>query len=791
MPGEEVQQLLEQAQALGMLTADDVQRVGSALHSKGALTADEVAVQLVKERALTSFQVQQLMAGRGEDCVLGGRYQLLELLGTGGMGTVYMARDTQLNRTVAIKVMAAHLLGDAGAVARFQREARALAQVSHPAIVQAYDSGQDKGRHYLVMEYVPGTSLAQLLKEERRIPPLVAAEYIHQVALGLQHAHHKGLVHRDLKPANLLLTPHKQVKVLDLGLARFVQDQIGEGSLTREGTGMGTPDYMAPEQFRNARSVDPRADIYSLGCTLYHLLAGQVPFPGSSLSEKAKAHEEEEPPDLEERCPDAPTGLVLVVRRMMAKRPADRFQTAGELAEALVLYLSASSLLLPRLKTAASWKGSQLAFTVPKRRFRTMRWVLAGTAVAALLVVLACFVSWVLNAETHTFGGGQSGVSHEPSDPNVLTVAQDGSGQFGSMNEALEKVQAGQTVRVLDDATYAEALTLNDAQKYTGLLLEATKGATILLTGQSRHALSIRDVPNLRVKGFRLRDSGAVRGSTFVQVSSHCPGVMLEGLDIQAVGQVNGLVLENVVAKPGESPLILTHCLVRAGYHGIVVDGSDRNGGGPPRSGGIQIRQNRVSAAGWGIQIRGAVSRIHVAGNLVWNCGLTGIQLQDLVAGSNQVLIANNTVSQSTAGFRVWDNEPFETHSQGQVEVCNNVLLDAIDVDMGYYQAPKGGKTIPGDGQALLKLWRFDRNWRDLSGQESDKAIPLAPNDKKLAGNALLARESSHKDYLRPAKESPLVTAGAGGDLPSYAGAVPPEGIAPWDWDKTWEARVK
>src|SRR5262249_5299254 len=143
-----------------------------------------------------------------------------------------------------------------------------------------------------------------------------------QAAQGLQHAHDKELVHRDLKPSNLLLTPERQVKILDLGLARFLQDQIGEGGLTREGTGLGTPDYMAPEQFGDARHLDRRGDIYSLGCTLYHLLTGQPPSPGSSMTEKARAHEKSEPPPIEERCPEAPAGLVLVVQRMMAKRPA-------------------------------------------------------------------------------------------------------------------------------------------------------------------------------------------------------------------------------------------------------------------------------------------------------------------------------------------------------------------------------------------------------------------------------------------------------------------------------------
>src|SRR5262249_55566814 len=152
--------------------------------------------------------------------------------------------------------------------------------------------------------------------------------YLYQTALALQHAHGKGLVHRDLKPSNLLLTAHGQVKILDLGLARFLQDQIGEGNLTAEGMGMGTPNYAAPEQFRDAHVADVRSDIYSLGCTLYHLLAGRVPFPGSSLAEKCRMHEQEEPPPLEEFCPEAPGGLLLVVQRMMAKRPANRFPTA-------------------------------------------------------------------------------------------------------------------------------------------------------------------------------------------------------------------------------------------------------------------------------------------------------------------------------------------------------------------------------------------------------------------------------------------------------------------------------
>lgn len=368
MPSKAVQQILEQGQRCGLLSTAAAQKLITQLMAEETLNLDAMAAQLIEQKLLTPYQTEQLLAGRGDECLIAGRYRILAKLGEGGMGAVYQAHDAQLDREVAVKILPARSLNDAGAIARFQREARALAKLAHPNIIQAYDSGDDKGRHFLVMEYVDGVNLAAILREQGAIPPTLAADMIYQAAAGLQHAHEKGLVHRDLKPANLLwqLAPMPAdrpacatvdpaqaafqpttsyvppaalrkgiVKILDLGLARFLQDQLGDAPLTQEGVGIGTPDYMAPEQFRNALHADARTDIYGLGCTLYHLISGTVPFPGSSLAEKADAHARKEPMPLEERCPEVPAGLALVVSKMMAKHPRDRFRTAAEVVAAL------------------------------------------------------------------------------------------------------------------------------------------------------------------------------------------------------------------------------------------------------------------------------------------------------------------------------------------------------------------------------------------------------------------------------------------------------------------------
>lgn len=268
-----------------------------------------------------------------------GLYELIEKIGQGGMGAVWKARHTKLDKLVAIKVLPQHLMQDPGAVSRFEREMKAVGKLEHPHIVRAMDAGHADGIHYLVMEYIEGTDLARLVKSRgpRSVPE--ACQMVRHAALGLAHAHDHGLVHRDIKPSNLLLSKKGQVKILDLGLARLQSERTNEDvSLTMQGEVMGTPDYMAPEQWHSAHSAGPAADLYALGCTLYHLLTGHPPFADkdhSTYADKMKAHLCESPPLLRAVRPETPEEVESLCQRLLAKNPDDRGSSAKELAQQL------------------------------------------------------------------------------------------------------------------------------------------------------------------------------------------------------------------------------------------------------------------------------------------------------------------------------------------------------------------------------------------------------------------------------------------------------------------------
>ncbi len=290
-----------------------------------------LARQVVLAGKLTVWQSQQLLAGKHEGFVID-RYVLLDRIGEGGMGRVYLARDSKLGRKVAIKVLSSERNGVPRAIARFLREARVGAQLEQENLVRIYDDGECEGQRYIVMEYVEGKNVGQMIREEGRLSLKVAARITRQVALGLDHARLKGLIHRDVTPYNILVTQSGVAKLTDMGLAIVLEDA---GQVTRDGVTVGTFDYLSPEQAKDSRGVDTRSDIYSLGCSLYHMVCGTVPFPVPSQTEKLYAHLMSEPKRPREISPDLPIELEAIILKMMRKKSDDRYPTPLDVANAL------------------------------------------------------------------------------------------------------------------------------------------------------------------------------------------------------------------------------------------------------------------------------------------------------------------------------------------------------------------------------------------------------------------------------------------------------------------------
>lgn len=301
---------------------------------------------LVNKKRLTIYQLRKVIHGKAAELFLGA-YVISDKLGEGGMGKVYRARQIRLNREVALKIVRPSLIANPLVRKRYEREVETASSLNHPNIVGVYDAGEVDGKHYLAMEFVDGIDLSRLMRTYRPLEVAEACEYARQAALGLHYAHERGFVHRDIKPSNIVVAGERHisqatepsvVKILDMGLVRsvgFDDGGPGGGDLTRAGTVVGTPDYMAPEQAKDSRSVDHRADLYSLGCTLYFLLSGQPPFPTGTPIEKLLKHQLDAPTPLQALRPAVPTSVAEVIAGLLAKDPDHRPQSAAEVAKIL------------------------------------------------------------------------------------------------------------------------------------------------------------------------------------------------------------------------------------------------------------------------------------------------------------------------------------------------------------------------------------------------------------------------------------------------------------------------
>src|SRR6476646_6950119 len=311
--------------------------------------------------------------------VLSGRYKLEAKLGSGGMSTVYLARDTTLDRQVAVKVLHREMSEQEDQLQRFRQEARAVAKLSHPNVVAVIDAGEDGGHPYIVFEYVEGETLKQRIARVGALDPQEALAYAIEIARGLTVAHNRRMIHRDIKPQNVLIDAEGRAKLTDFGISR----QLEQDGMTATGRVLGTTDYVAPEQAMG-QAVDQRSDIYSLGVVLFEMLVGQVPFHADSQVGVAMKHVNEELPDVQRRRPDVSAAAALVVERATAKDPAERYQEVGEMIDDLSTALEVEA---ARAGTTTGEATSVLDAVPPPKRKLSGRKRWSWAAIAVLLLV--------------------------------------------------------------------------------------------------------------------------------------------------------------------------------------------------------------------------------------------------------------------------------------------------------------------------------------------------------------------------------------------------------------------
>ena len=446
--------------------------------------------------------------------VIAGRYELLELIGRGGMSSVWRSHDRLLDRTVAMKVLHEQFTSDEEYVERFRREARSVAQLSHPNIVTVIDRGEDAGRQFIVFEYVEGENLKQLIERSGRLPVRDALVMALQMARALAFAHDRGLVHRDVKPQNVLLNDDGQAKMTDFGIARSVDVE----GVTITGTVLGTSEYIAPEQARGER-VDALTDVYSLGVVLYELLTGSVPFQGENFVAIALRHVNEPPPSVLERRPDAPPRVAIAVERALAKNPDDRFQSMGELCSELETALAE----LDPASEEATMISRRPVTATPRRREERRRRRRGGAVlwpIAAVLAVLAVAALAALGALALRDRDGS------PSAAQNAAINVQGIGAYDPEGGDGEHDDEAPLATDRDSSTYWTTETYQDfsnSKEGVGLVLDARREVeprTVTLTSETPgFQAEIREGNSAEGPFEPVSDSQTVEGETTFDLS--------------------------------------------------------------------------------------------------------------------------------------------------------------------------------------------------------------------------------------------------------------------------------
>lgn len=678
-------------------------------------------------KSLSDLELGFLAPSTNQD-VLGriGNYDVLAIVGRGGMGIVLKAFDASLHRVVAVKVLAPELASSSKARRRFVREARAAAAINHPNVITIHAVDEQNGMPYLVMEYVSGCTLRERIQ---RSPALEMVEVLRigaQIASGLSAAHEQGVIHRDIKPSNVMLEDNVgRVKIADFGLARAAMDL---SDITSLGQAVGTPAYISPEQVVG-RQVDARSDLFSLGCLLYALFTGRSPFRGRTTLEVIRQVADHHPTNLTKVDSRVTPSLAGVIQRLLEKDPGNRFQSASEVAALLTSEIAS-------LNQMPSDKMLNLDQTRRPTRWRFRLLAIAAGAAA----VVGAFVWQARHVPPVNDDYSEKQAPALPSKAAKLRVAKEGRADCRTINAALQRAVPGSVIEVVDAGPYEETISIDEPERWQGISLVATRRALIQApSGGARGLIIIADTPDVTVRGFRFRP-------------------LSEQHAIHAGRNVEGLTIENVESQK-EATSLWAHVLLSDRAPGIAIRGSVFDGGtlgivllgaknSPLKR--IRVERNRFNGTGMHVQVLQSVDDVQVVGNIFnGGCGVyLSLQVPD---GSRNVLVANNTFFGTSPWLGLGGSSP----RQKKVVVANNLILGRDEIDAQ-------------DLASYVSAWSFTHNW-----YEAGVAEPAAVAERQESVE-LVSRDPSSPEFLRPAGGSSLANSGAGGDLPDYIGARPP-----------------
>jgi hypothetical protein len=680
-----------------------------------------------------------------------GGYEVRELLGQGGMGIVFKAFDESLHRVVAIKVLAPALASSQKARRRFVREARAAAAINHPNIVTIHAVDTQGDLPYLVMEYISGCSLRQRIKNG---PPLSIPEILRigvQVATGLSSAHEQGVIHRDIKPANIMLEEGvERVKITDFGLALAALDHSG---LTSLGQIVGTPAYMSPEQIAGA-PVDGRSDLFGLGCVLYAMAAGHSPFHGTTSLDILRKVSDLRPDPLETVDPRIPREVSSLVEQLLEKDPERRPKAAGEVATLLKEQLA-------RVNRAASNSVIELPVVIVPPRPPAQRWPWVLALVAGTFVALALWLFLIpRNRVPDPPVNVVRGRPQAPPPPAVfpgglITVAKSGRADFETIGQALQAAGPGAKILISDDATYHESIVIADPVKTRGLTLEAPQGAA-LVSPSEVPPLTIRNARAVTVRGFRMT-AGATQHS--LVVDGETTGLTIEDISfVAAAGARHHSAVVRIAADSAEvRAMLMRRCRIANNGLGVALVGP---GATNFHIGWVELRDNEFTGPGVHVLVSGPIRNLVIAENRFLG-GKNGVNL-DFPSPSQVggLSIHNNTF----IGTAYWIGLVRTDPQQHGISICNNLILDSERVEWGH----------AGQLDEAARTWDFRANWWEPSGRTARDRLANPPMAELHEAIALRSRDPADPGFLQPEPGSPLATAGAGGDLPTYIGARAP-----------------